>query len=85
MLFRFLLEPLGMFVRNLDSKLINQLRGGFKGRRCVCELRKDNKPHGKKRRRARDRGVDHREHAIRVRTHRASIEWISEIRLTSRD
>jgi hypothetical protein len=83
--FRFLLQTLGVLVGYLDRELVDQFRCGFEDGRRVCELRKDNETHGQKRRCARDRGVDHREHAIGVRAHRASIEWICEICLARCD
>ena len=81
---RFGLEPLGMLVGDLNGELIDQLRGCLEHGRRVRELREHNETHGQKRRRARNRGIDHREHSIGVRTHRTSIEWIREIRLTRR-
>ena len=84
-LFGFLLEPLRMLVGYLNRELVDQFRGCFEHRRRVCEFRKHDEAHGQKWRRSRDGRVDHRKHAIRVRAHCASIEWIREICLATRN
>ena len=51
-------------------------------RRGVRELGKDDQADGQERRTARNRGVDHRQHPIRVRPHRSAIERVDEVGLT---
>ena len=60
-------EPVGVLVGNRHGELVGAARDGRKDRRRVRELRKHDEPDRQERRRAGDRRVDHREHAIGVR------------------
>ena len=72
----FACEPLGVLVRNRHGELVEQLGDGREDRRRMRELRKHNEPHRQERRAARDRRIDHRQHAVGVRAHLRAIERI---------
>ena len=79
---RLRVEAFGVLVRDRNGQLLDQLLDGRKHGRRVRELREHDETNRQERRAARNGGVDHREHAIRVRAHLRSIQRIREVGLT---
>jgi hypothetical protein len=81
---RLALETIGVLVWNRHGERVQQFRDSREHRRGVREFRKDDEPDRKERRAAGDGGIDHGEHAVRIRSHLIAMDGIGQVRLTGR-
>ena len=84
MLARLRDQALGVLVGNRDRQLREQLLHRLKNRRGMREFWKDDESDRQKRRAAFDRGIDHLQHAVGIRSHLPPFDRIWQIGLTGR-
>src|SRR5882672_2849212 len=73
---RLLFEPLGVLVWDLHGEFFAQLPNGRKDRRGMREFREYDKPDWQERSATGHSRINHRQHPISIRAHRATLDGI---------